>query len=85
MECRSTDAEALLIVGNANVGDVKHYYGKFNAYQRTYVLTEFDLRVSPRFIFHYAKAFLKMFLEGAPNKAAMSYIVLGTLKDFKDT
>ena len=29
------DTEALLIAGNANVGDVKYYKGKFEAYQRT--------------------------------------------------
>ncbi len=35
------DCEALLLAGNnaAGVYDVKHYKGKFNAYQRTYVLT----------------------------------------------
>ena len=35
------DQEALLLAGNNAQGeyDVKHYSGKFNAYQRTYVLT----------------------------------------------
>ncbi len=35
------DCEALLLAGNNAVGnyDVKHYKGRFNAYQRTYVLT----------------------------------------------
>ena len=34
------DCEALLLAGNNAIGvyDVKHYNGKFNAYQRTYVL-----------------------------------------------
>jgi len=34
------DCEALLLAGNNAVGEysVKHYKGKFNAYQRTYVL-----------------------------------------------
>ncbi|MHB8792898.1 MAG: restriction endonuclease subunit S [Thermoleophilia bacterium] len=37
------DADALLVSGNgANVGYVHHYKGKFNAYQRTYVLTDFN-------------------------------------------
>jgi type I restriction enzyme M protein len=43
------DCEALLLAGNnaAAVYDVKHYKGKFNAYQRTYVITikkEFENR-----------------------------------------
>ncbi|MCX6145545.1 MAG: N-6 DNA methylase [Ignavibacteriales bacterium] len=35
------DCEAILLSGNNANGnfDVKHYYGKFNAYQRTYVIT----------------------------------------------
>jgi type I restriction enzyme S subunit len=35
------DCEALLLAGNNATGvyDVKHYSGKFNAYQRTYVIT----------------------------------------------
>jgi type I restriction enzyme, S subunit len=35
------DCEAILLAGNNAVGDfnVKHYSGKFNAYQRTYVIT----------------------------------------------
>jgi type I restriction enzyme S subunit len=37
------DDEALLISGNgANVGYIHYYKGKFNAYQRTYVLTGFS-------------------------------------------
>ena len=37
----SFDCEAILLAGNNAVGDfnVKHYKGKFNAYQRTYVIT----------------------------------------------
>jgi len=35
------DLEAILLAGNNASGDfnVKHYKGKFNAYQRTYVIT----------------------------------------------
>lgn len=35
------DCEAILLAGNNAVGDfnVKHYIGKFNAYQRTYIIT----------------------------------------------
>ena len=36
------DTEALLISGNgANLGYIHYYKGKFNAYQRTYVLSDF--------------------------------------------
>jgi type I restriction enzyme, S subunit len=41
------DTEALLISGNgANVGYIHYYNGKFNAYQRTYVLSGFSELIS---------------------------------------
>ena len=46
------DAEALLIAGNANVGDVKYYNGKFEAYQRSYVLSEFLSTVDVKYLYH---------------------------------
>lgn len=40
------DGEALLIAGNgAHLGYIHHYIGKFNAYQRTYVLQNFEINV----------------------------------------
>ena len=76
------NAEALLIAGNANVGDVKYYSGKFEAYQRTYVLTNFSHNVKARFLLHIIKQGLKSYLENNTNKVAMSYIVISTLKSF---
>ena len=40
IDCYAFDCEALLLAGNnaAGIYDVKYYKGKFNAYQRTYVL-----------------------------------------------
>jgi len=76
------DTEALLIAGNANVGDVKHYVGKFDAYQRTYVLSDFNQDLMPRFLFYSIKSGLKNYLSDKTNAAAMTYIVLGTLKNF---
>ena len=76
------NTEALLIAGNANVGDVKYYSGRFEAYQRTYVLTNFSHNVKARFLLHIIKQGLKYYLENNTNKAAMSYIVISTLKSF---
>ena len=42
------DCEALLISGNGEVGLSKYYKGKFNAYQRTYVL--YDFKIDATFI-----------------------------------
>ena len=77
------DTEALLIAGNANVGNVKYYIGKFEAYQRTYVLTDFDSSVSVKFLYYSLSNNLKVYLDSHKNEAAMTYIVLSTLQDFK--
>jgi type I restriction enzyme S subunit len=48
------DCEAILLAGNNAVGDfnVKHYKGKFNAYQRTYVINVHDpQRLRYRFLY----------------------------------
>lgn len=49
------DTEAILLAGNNAVGDfnVKHYKGKFNAYQRTYVITVKDeTKIDYRFLYY---------------------------------
>ena len=74
------DTEALLISGNgANVGYIHYYKGKFNAYQRTYVLDNFSKNI----------LFIKVFLEKnlsyriakEKNDGNTPYIVRGTLSD----
>ena len=76
------NTEALLISGNgANLGYINYYKGKFNAYQRTYVLNYFSVNIQ------YVKWALKVLL---PKRIAIEksssntpYIVLSTLADLK--
>lgn len=72
------DEEALLISGNgANVGYIHYYNGKFNAYQRTYVLTKFIQNIF--FIKYYLDKFLSMRIEKEKKEGNTPYIVLDTL------
>jgi type I restriction enzyme, S subunit len=41
----SFDTEAILVAGNGEVGNLHYYSGKFEAYQRTYVLHSFSTNV----------------------------------------
>ena len=74
------DTEALLISGNgANLGYINYYKGRFNAYQRTYVLDKFKANIQ------YIKCALKVLL---PQRIAIEksssntpYIVLSTLSE----
>jgi type I restriction enzyme S subunit len=77
------DCDALLIAGNANIGNVKQYNGKFDAYQRTYVLSGFRPDVDVRYLYFALSDTLNFYLDANKNVAAMTYIVLKTLVDFE--
>ncbi|AQT70087.1 Putative type I restriction enzyme specificity protein [Anaerohalosphaera lusitana] len=76
------DTEALLISGNgANVGYIHYYAGKFNAYQRTYVLNGFRVNI------HFCKWFIDRNLQDRIRvevKAGNTpYITMSTLSEMK--
>lgn len=78
----SFDAEAILIAGNANVGQTKYYRGKFEAYQRTYVLTDFsDIHVP--YLFSFLSSNLRASLLSQVQTSAMSYIKLPMLTNYE--
>lgn len=77
----SFDCEALLIAGNGDIGDVKYYNGKFDAYQRTYVLSEFTFNI--KYVMQYLRLnFDKDVMKGM-QKSSMPYIKLDLLKNAK--
>ncbi|MBQ2980089.1 MAG: restriction endonuclease subunit S [Bacteroidaceae bacterium] len=72
------DTEALLISGNgANLGYIHYCNGKFNAYQRTYVLDKFAIDVM--YIKYYLETFLIKRINQEVNVGNTPYIVLSTL------
>lgn len=76
------EGESLLVAGNANIGDVKYYSGKFNAYQRVYVLQNFNT-INAVFLMHFMKKNLKIYLQNKKKQSAMTYIVLKDLEEFE--
>ncbi len=76
------DTEAILISGNgAYVGYVHYYKGKFNAYQRTYVLDNFSEHTM--FVKYFLTMFLQSHIQTNKNEGNTPYIVMATLKDFE--
>ena len=74
------DTEALLISGNgAYVGYIHYYKGKFNAYQRTYVLDNFSQNI--QFIKCYLEENLAKRINSEKKEGNTPYIVLSTLSD----
>jgi len=78
----SFDTEALLVAGNGVVGDVKYFKGKFEAYQRTYVLDNFQ-NVLPKYLYFILKELLPEYLDAIKQGNTMPYIKVGMLFDFK--
>ena len=74
------DTEALLISGNgANVGYINYYNGKFNAYQRTYVLDNFTENI--QYVRLYLKSYLPQRISLEKSTSNTPYIVMSTLSD----
>lgn len=76
------DDEAILISGNGSlVGHVNYYNGKFNAYQRTYVLTQFNSFSIP-FLIKYLKSYLRPYIMENKKGGCIPYITLPILQNF---
>jgi type I restriction enzyme S subunit len=77
----SFEGPAIILPGNgANVGEVFFYDGKFEAYQRTYVVQNF--KADPNYIYAYFKAQWKNSLRNKQFGSATNYIRLNNLTDF---
>lgn len=77
----SFDTEAILIAGNGDVGNTQIYKGKFEAYQRTYVLDKFEGDI--KYIYYYLISNLKKILVRSKSGSTMPYIRKGDLENFE--
>ena len=76
------DTDAIIISGNGSqVGHITHYKGKFNAYQRTYVLSNFR-HADVNYLFHYFNTFLRDHILKSAKKGSVPYITLPMLSGF---
>ncbi|WP_022819367.1 restriction endonuclease subunit S [Fusobacterium russii] len=72
------DDEAVLVAGNGNL-NVKYFYGKFNAYQRTYILTKkVDRKVNMKYIYYFLDKYLNI-LRSLSIGGVIKYIKLENL------
>jgi type I restriction enzyme S subunit len=77
----SFDGEAILIAGNGNFS-VKKYKGKFEAYQRTYVLQNF--KISPAYLYYFISHRLSEITKDNRG-STIRYIRIGNLTDYDVT
>lgn len=74
------DCECVLIAGNGDL-NVKYYEGKFNAYQRTYIVESIDKTVlDVRFLYYFMNKYIDV-LRSNSIGGVIKYIKLGDLTD----
>ena len=73
--------KCLILPGNgANVGEVFFYNGEFDAYQRTYVLT--NIQIDEKFLFYNLKYRWKQVNSDKQFGSATNYIRMGNFTDY---
>lgn len=78
------DTEAIIVSGNGSqVGHINYYKGKFNAYQRTYILADCVVEVSMGFLLTYLKAYLRPYIMQHSKKGSVPYITMPMLENFR--
>ncbi|MBM0046678.1 restriction endonuclease subunit S [Anaerococcus sp. mt242] len=76
----SFDENSILLAGNGDF-NVKRFNGKFEAYQRTYVLTPYDDSLVS-FLYNAIEYFLPQIVSGYKG-SVINYITKGMIEDFK--
>ena len=74
----SYDCECVLVAGNGDL-NVKYYNGKFNAYQRTYIIESINHnKLNVKFLYYFISDYLDILRENAIG-GVIKYIKLGDL------
>lgn len=77
----SFEGKSILLAGNGDIGNISLYEGKFEAYQRTYVLN-ITQPISTEYVFYYFKYRWVDYNEDKMFGTAIPYIRLGNLQGF---
>jgi type I restriction enzyme S subunit len=77
----SFEGSSIIVPGNGNIGYVFYYDGKFEAYQRTYVIN--DIRIDPKYLFYHFKCFWKSRTVDNLYGSTIQYVKIGNFKSYK--
>lgn len=73
------DCECVLVAGNGDL-NVKYYNGKFNAYQRTYIVERASSEINMRYLYHFLSCYVDI-LRRQSIGGVIKYIKLGNLTE----
>ena len=78
------DTEAIIVSENGSqVGHINYYKGKFNAYQRTYIIADCADEITFGFLLTYLKAYLRTYIMQHSKKGSVPYITMPMLQNFE--
>lgn len=78
----SFEGDVLILPGNGvNVGEVFYYSGKFEAYQRTYIVK--NIKIDPKYLFYHFKRYWKEIGTAQQYGSATNYIKIGNFNDYR--
>lgn len=78
----SFEGSVLIVPGNgANVGEVFYFDGKFEAYQRTYVIDK--IKIEPLYLYYHLKKYWRSRGTNTQFGSATNYIKIGNFKDYR--
>jgi len=77
----SFDGNYVLVAGNGDL-NVKHYVGKFDAYQRTYAIQTDQDKLFPRYLYYFLNKYVEV-LRNLSIGGVIKYIKLGNLTGAK--
>ena len=76
------EGECLILPGNGvNVGEVFYYNGEFDAYQRTYVIS--DIKISSKFLHYHMQLHWKSLGTKKQYGSATNFIKIGNFKEYE--
>lgn len=77
----SYDEEAILITGNGDPGVCKYFNGKFDAYQRVYILR--NIQINAKYFYYVMKNYFKDSVQNLKMGGVIQYIRLSDILDFE--
>lgn len=77
----SYDEEAILITGNGDPGVCKYFNGKFDAYQRVYILR--NIKINPKYFYCVLRSYFKDSIQNSKVGGVIQYIRLNDISDFE--
>jgi len=75
----SFDGEYVLVAGNGDL-NIKHYIGKFDAYQRTYVIKSDQSKLHTKYLYYFLSEYLEV-LRNLSIGGVIKYIKIGNLTE----